>query len=286
MTTADPSLELATAGMEVEGALQDASNITVRVHLLDADGARTGQRALYKPIRGEAPLVDFPDGTLALREVAAYVVSRLGGWDLVPETVLRDGPLGPGSVQRWINWEETGHDPGDGLLEIFPQGQVGPGWRPIVHGEDGAGTPIVVAHRGSAALRSLAVLDVVLNNADRKGAHLLRAPDGRVWAVDHGLTLHAHDKLRTVLWGFAGESVAAEDRARLQRLDQALAEIRTPGAASPADTGSASEGAAVLAELLDAAELKALRRRVRELVADPVLPAPPTSRYPLPWPLW
>lgn len=269
MTATQRTEVLLTAAIEVEGALRDASNVTVRVHLLDEAGARTGERALYKPIRGEAPLVDFPDGTLALREVAAYTVSSLGGWDLVPETVLRDGPLGPGSVQRWIDWEDTGYEPGDGLLEIFPQGEVAQGWLPIVHGEDGAGAPIVVAHRGSAALRSLAVLDAVLNNADRKGAHLLRGADGRVWAVDHGLTLHVHDKLRTVLWGFAGEDIGAEDLARLEQLDEAFA-----GATGP------------LPELLSTAELAALRDRVRALLEHPVLPTLPTDRYPLPWPLW
>ncbi|WP_202878760.1 SCO1664 family protein [Ornithinimicrobium ciconiae] len=264
MTAQDEIKELLlSADLDIEGVLPDASNLTARVLL-----SGTAERALYKPIQGEAPLRDFPDGTLAGREVAAYQVSALGGWDLIPQTVLRDGPLGPGSVQRWIDWEATGSAPGDGMLEAFAATGVPEGWLPIVHGEDQDGRPVVVAHRDSPDLASLAVLDLVLNNADRKGAHLVRDASGRLWGVDHGLTLHVQDKLRTVLWGWAGQPFPDHDRERLAQLHDAL---------RPADT---------LADLISPEELTALIARVEALRTHPVFPDLPPDRYPLPWPLW
>ncbi|WP_109471378.1 SCO1664 family protein [Ornithinimicrobium cavernae] len=260
-----------TGDFEVEGVLTDASNLTARVLFTGADGKPTGERALYKPIRGEAPLRDFPQGTLGHREVAAYLISTTGGWDLIPRTVLRDGPLGPGSLQRWIDWEAAGHQPGQSLLEAFPAAAVPEGWLTVVHGEDGEGRPVVVAHRDAPDLASMAVLDLVLNNADRKGAHLVRDADGRLWGFDHGLTLHTEDKLRTALWGWAGRPVPAADIARLERLRTLL------------ESGSSR---AAIEELISAEELAALQGRVTRLLAEPVYPELPTDRYPLPWPLW
>lgn len=260
---------LRTAGLRIEGVLTDASNLTARVLLLDADDAETGQRAIYKPLQGEAPLRDFPSGTLGRREVAAGQVSQIGGWDLIPTTIWRDGPLGPGSVQQWIDWEQAGQQPGEDLLEIFPAGEVPPGWLTVIHGEDAAGSPIAVAHRDRPDLASLVVLDLVLNNADRKGAHMVQDATGRLWGVDHGLTLHTEPKLRTVLWGWAGQPLPAADQDRLARLQHHL-----------------STGGGPLPELISEAEVAALRERTETLLADPVFPAPPVDRYGLPWPLW
>lgn len=295
---------------EVEGVLTDASNLTARVLYTAPDGHPTGQRGLYKPIRGEAPLRDFPEGTLGRREVAAYLVSEAGGWGLIPHTVMSAGPLGSGSVQHWVDWESTGRQPGDGLLEIFPAGDVPPDWLPVVHGEDAGGQAVVVAHQDVPDLASMAVLDVVLNNADRKGAHLVRDAEGQLWGFDHGLTLHAQDKLRTVLWGWAGQPLPAGDIERLRRLSIALgaapvvdatpaapAEEDEPGtscddatAAAPADEGEPAAtphapGAAISA-LVSPEEFMALRDRVEGLLAKPYFPELPPERYPLPWPLW
>lgn len=255
--------------LQVEGVLTDASNLTARVLVLDEAGVPTGERGLYKPVQGEAPLRDFPDGTLGRREVAAHLISQAGGWDLIPLTVLREGPLGLGSVQHWVDWEEAGHQPGQGLLEAFPASEVPPGWLTVVHGEDAEGAPVAVAHRDSPDLASMAVLDVVLNNADRKGAHLVRNAQGRLWGFDHGLTLHVEDKLRTVLWGWAGQPLPAQDLTRLQQFHDHLA-----------------AGAPPIRELISDQEFTALTRRVAALLADPVFPSLPTDRYPLPWPLW
>ena len=260
---------LTSADLQVEGVLSDASNLTARVLILDDDGAPTGQRALYKPVQGEAPLRDFPDGTLGRREVAAHLISVAGGWDLIPLTLLRDGPLGPGSVQRWVDWEGAGTQPGQGLLEVFTASAVPPGWLTVVHGEDAQGAAVAVAHRDSPELASMAILDAVLNNADRKGAHLVLDAQGHLWGFDHGLTLHVEDKLRTVLWGWAGEPVPEQDLARLRQLRDHLV-----------------AGAAQIRELISAPEVTALGQRVESLLTAAVFPALPTDRYPLPWPLW
>lgn len=276
------AVELVDEPFEVEGQLADASNLTLRVRFTGPDGSFTGVRGLYKPIRGEAPLRDFPEGTLGRREVAAYLISELGGWGLVPRTVLARGPLGPGSVQQWIDWESTGVQPGDGVLEVFPDGEVPSGWLPVVHGEDADGRAVVVAHQDAPDLAALAVLDLVLNNADRKGAHLVRDAGGGLWGLDHGLTLHPQDKLRTVLWGWAGDPLPAEDIDRLHRLSDALDEMPT----DPAAGASSPTRADALARLISPDELVALRARVAALLTHPVFPTLPTDRYPLPWPLW
>ena len=133
--------------------------------------------AVYKPQRGERPLWDFPEGTLCNREVAAYELSEALGWSIVPETVLRDGPYGVGMVQRFID-----HDPDDHYFTLLE-----------AHPDD---------------FQRFAAFDVLANNADRKGGHCLQAKrDGHIWGIDHGLTFHVVDKLRTVIWDFAGEPV-------------------------------------------------------------------------------
>ncbi|MEJ7695147.1 MAG: SCO1664 family protein [Candidatus Limnocylindrales bacterium] len=170
----EDTLELLRTGViEVEGRLVDASNATLFC-ALTGDGVQAA--CVYKPIMGERPLWDFPDGTLAGREVSAYLVSEALGWEVVPPTVLRDGPFGSGMVQLWVD--------GDAGVDL---------------------TRLVRANR--AELRRMAVFDAVINNADRKGGHLIPMPDGRVYGVDHGVAFSPEDKLRTVLWRWAGTSL-------------------------------------------------------------------------------
>ena len=280
---------LQTATIEPIGVLTQASNLTLLVDLLDGAGEETGHRAVHKPARGERPLHDFPPGSLAAREAAAYVISRVGGFDLVPPTVLRDGPLGRGSLQLWVEQEpERLADPAAGLVDVMASEELPPGWRAVVSGEAEDGAAVLVAHADDPALRTMATLDVVLNNADRKAAHLTLDTRSRLRGFDHGLALHEDDKLRTVLWGFAGEPVAPDDLARLERLTAALDRV----GATPSPTGHHPEepvpagDAARLGELLSVPEVAALRRRVANLLAAGVLPMPPQERYPLPWPLW
>lgn len=262
---------LRESAIEPVGVLTQASNLTLLVDLHDRAGTATGHRAVYKPVRGERPLRDFPHGTLAAREVAAYLVSRAGGFEIVPPTVLREGPLGEGSVQWWVEQEpERLADPSGGLVEVLAPADLGPGWMPVVSGSDEEGHEVVVAHADDPRLRRMAVLDVLLANADRKAAHLTLDAEGRLRGFDHGLSLHVEDKLRTVLWGWAGQPLTAEESACVEAVLDALEE----------DLGD------VLGELLSVPEVEALRSRALALRGRGTFPDPPGERYPLPWPLW
>jgi uncharacterized repeat protein (TIGR03843 family) len=218
---------------------------------------------VYKPIAGERPLWDFPDGTLAAREVAAYTVSEAFGWELVPRTVMRDGPYGPGMCQQWINPDGKAEQ----FLAVLPARAAGrAGWCPIIEvGLAGGGTG-VLAHRDSPALRRIALFDLVINNADRKGGHVLPGPGGRLYAIDHGVSFHVEDKVRTLLWGFADRELTADERDSLSRLraDPALAKQ--------------------LGELLAEDELAAFHARLDDLLAHGRFPGPDGRLRPIPWP--
>lgn len=273
----DDALEtLASSVIEPVGVLAEASNLTLLVDLHERTGGPTGHRAVYKPVRGERPLHDFASGTLAFREVASYLVSRAAGFGIVPPTVLRDGPLGVGSVQWWVEQEpERLADPSKGLVEVLPPAHVGAGWLPIVTGQDGEGRDVVVVHADDPGLRRMALLDAVLNNADRKAAHLALDPAGRLRGFDHGLCLHVHDKLRTVLWGWAGGPLDTAEIRLLEGLAEELLGYAAQDRLSEA-----------LGELLAEDEVEALRVRTELLLETGVFPGLPPDRYPLPWPLW
>ncbi len=192
-------------------------------------------------------------------------MSETGGFGLVPETVLRDGPLGLGSVQRWVGEPE---EPLEEVVDIVLRARLRPGWVVGFEAEDLVGREVVVAHRDGPRMRSMAVLDAVLNNADRKGGHLALDADGRLWGFDHGLVCHAEPKLRTVLWGFAGDPLDPADVERLGRLRAAL-------------EGDLCDA---LGPLLTAEERVALTRRVDRILASGVHPLPPRHRYGIPWP--
>ncbi|GAA2040582.1 SCO1664 family protein [Terrabacter terrae] len=265
-TSADrtPSAVDLTGEIEVLGRVAESSNLAVIARVSTLPDAHV----IYKPIRGERPLWDFPDGTLAGREVAAHVVSELGGWDVVPPTVLRDGPLGPGSVQLWIG---DPFDPvaSDVVVDLVPEGQTPEGWHEVLDGETPGGRAVTVVHSGADDVRSLAVLDAALNNSDRKGSHCLRDRDGRLWAIDHGVTFSPTPKLRTVLWGWAGECLTGADRARLERLRSALAD---------------DMDRARLLELLPEPDVEALALRVQRLLERGVHPYPSHDWPSVPWP--
>ncbi|WP_079194610.1 SCO1664 family protein [Streptomyces sp. CB02923] len=249
--------------LTVRGQVREASN-AVLYCTVTHEGA-TGT-CVYKPVAGERPLWDFPDGTLAQREVAAYELSRATGWDLVPTTVLRDGPYGQGMVQEWIEVAPEGAE----LLALVEEDEPGPGWKPVGFAEVGEGRTALLVHADDERLRRLAVLDAVINNGDRKGGHLLPADGGRLYAIDHGVTFNAEDKLRTLLWGWAGEPLTEEAREVLGRLATALEED--------------APLAARLAGLITAAELAALRARVADLLRTGVHPRPGGDWPPIPWP--
>ncbi|MDF2091989.1 SCO1664 family protein [Knoellia sp. 3-2P3] len=261
--TADVLAVLAEGEITLVGRLADASN---HAFLAEVTAAEQSLLAIYKPVAGERPLWDFPDGTLAGRETAAFLVSEAGGWDVVPETVLRSGPRGPGSLQRWVG--DPG-EPQDYVVDVVAPDAIPPGWLPVLSGEGEDGGPVVVVHEDSAAVAAVAAFDAVINNSDRKGSHLVREGEA-VRGFDHGVSLHCDDKLRTVLWGFAGRSLPEDELVRLHRLDEALA----AGSRLPAALGAH----------LTEAELAALQRRVRRLLELPAYPLPGHGWPAIPWP--
>jgi uncharacterized repeat protein (TIGR03843 family) len=246
--------------IDVTGRMVDASNATL-VGTVAADGCTL--QCVYKPVRGERPLWDFPDGTLAGREVASFLISEAAGWHVVPPTVLREGPFGPGMVQAWV---ETGTT--DDLVDICSPKEVPPGWRGVLRARGGDGSPAVLVHADDPRLRAMAVFDVVVNNADRKGGHVLAGDDGRIYGVDHGLTMHVEDKLRTVLWGWVGEELGDGEIEALSKLRAELA-------------GNLGEE---LGPHVTLSEIRALTDRVDLMLAVPLFPEPSGYGPAIPWP--
>lgn len=264
------ALELLSRGeLTVRGRIREASNAVLYCSVV-----YEGQEAacVYKPVAGERPLWDFPDGTLAQREVAAYEVSEAMGWGLVPPTVLRDGPHGEGMCQLWIEGSDTdpeSSEDGGELLALVEGAEPGEGWKAIGFADVGEGRTALLVHADDERLRRLAVLDAVINNADRKGGHLL-TDAGRLYGIDHGVTFNAEDKLRTLLWGWAGEPLTAEAVGVLASLRDALADEAPLGLR--------------LGKLITGVELDAVRARVDALLASGKHPVPGGEWPAIPWP--
>ena len=232
----------------IESALQDGplalkgefvwgSNHTF---LVEVQNSEQPFLAVYKPIRGERPLWDFPEASLARREAAAFIVSQSLGWELVPPTVFRPtGPLGPGSLQLFID-----HDPEYHYFNLKESDRQ--------------------------RLRPVALFDALVNNADRKGSHIIFDPDGHLWLIDHGICFHAESKLRTVIWDFAGEPIPVDLAGDLSNFHRQLAE----------DTGLA----AALQPLLSPEEVAALSARAGRLLKRGKFPDLPPNQRPIPWP--
>ena len=259
-------LDVLTFGeIELEGRLVDASNV-VLLGQLDLGDIRT--RVIYKPVTGERPLWDFPDGTLAQREAAAFVISAVGGWNLVPPTVLRDGPLGSGSVQLWVDAVEDGAHT---LIDVVTPAELAPGWLPVFEAQLADGTTVVVAHADRPELASAAVFDVVINNADRKGSHLVLDASGSLWGFDHGVSGHTEHKLRTVLWGWVGKPLPEADLSRLEALSGWLSNPRSPVSRT-------------IRGLLTPAEVAAVSQRIAGLLTTGLFPEPNGRGPAVPWP--
>jgi uncharacterized repeat protein (TIGR03843 family) len=249
--------------LTVLGRIRSASNATFLCEA-ELDGARV--HCVYKPVAGEQPLWDFPDGTLAGREYATYLLSQALGWNIVPHTIIRDGPAGDGMLQLWV--EQPADDDGAAdLVDLCPAGRLPAGYLPVLQAYDFRGDEVMLIHADDPQLRRMAVFDLLANNADRKGGHILRGDDGAVYGVDHGLCLHTQDKLRTVLWGWAGKPVGDDTLESVAALSDALG-------------GPLADELAVH---VTGAEVGALRRRCTALLDDPVLPGP-DGRRPIPWP--
>ena len=259
---ADVVRTLTDGDLELVGRIMPASNATF---LAEAVLGEERVRCVYKPVAGERPLWDFPDGTLAGRERAAYLVSEALGWQVVPLTILRDGPHGSGMVQRWCEPDEE-LDP----VDICSVGEVPDGYLRVLDAQDDTGSTVTLVHEDSQPLRRMAVFDVLVNNADRKGGHVLAMTDGHRYGVDHGVSFHVDNKLRTVLWGWATEPLRPEDR---DAVGAVLADL---------ESGTGLREA--LCELLDADEVAALARRCRRLLAKGRMPGPSGSWPAIPWP--
>jgi uncharacterized repeat protein (TIGR03843 family) len=248
--------ELLAGELTLHGRVMPASNATFV-------GEIGGRRVVYKPVAGERPLWDFPDGTLAEREEAAYLVSEVLGWELVPLTFRRGGPHGPGMVQLW---QEP--DPVQEAVTLVANADVPDGFLYVFDGLDDRDQVVSLVHEDTPQLRRMAVFDAVVNNADRKGGHVLAMSDGHRYGVDHGLTFHVEHKLRTVLWGWAGQLLTDEDRTVLDHLADRLED----------DLGER------LLDLLTAREVEATRRRVKRLLRVGTLPEPGQGWRAIPWP--
>ena len=219
--------------INISGRLVDASNATLFgscTHL------GVGLSIIYKPIAGERPLWDFADGNLASREYASYLLSELLGWNLVPVTILRDGPFGEGMVQQWIDIDE------DIDLALFYR-------------------------TDDPRLRRMALFDAVLNNTDRKIGHLLPTKDGHLFGCDHGVTFHEEDKLRTVLWQWAGLPLSDSEKSDLRDL---LTKLQV--------------GATEIEKLITPAEYQALSERIEHLLSTGEFPSPSEDWPAVPWP--
>lgn len=223
--------------LSVTGRLVDASNATLYGAIKPIDGAEYDEiRVIYKPVAGERPLWDFPDGNLANREYAAFLISEIAEWNLVPTTILREGPFGPGMVQQWIDIDETVD-----LALFYSQDQ-----------------PL---------LRKLALFDAVINNTDRKIGHLLPTADGKLLGCDHGVTFHHEDKLRTVLWQWAGMALSDQEIIELRKLAEEILKEQV-----------------VFQELLTEIELQALFARIERLISTGIFPEPSDEWPAVPWP--
>lgn len=261
MTVAEGELE---GDLVLDGRVMPASNATFLGRLCTPDGE---VRVVYKPVAGERPLWDFPGAVLAHREVAAYVVSEAyaGGAfpGVVPRTWLGDGPHGPGMLQAWQEPDEE-----QAAVTIVPEGQVPEGYLHVFDGYDASDRVVSLVHEDTAALRRVAVLDVVLNNADRKGGHVLEMPDGHRYGIDHGIAFHVEPKLRTVLWGWLGQPLTEEEA-------EAVTRVRV---------GLSGDLGAALAPLLTDLEIDCVARRCDRLLAVGSLPAPGGEGPAIPWP--
>lgn len=254
-----PATDLAAAELRLTGRITTASNATFLGGIGDV-------AVVYKPIAGESPLRDFPHGTLAHREVAAYLVSQALGWDIVPYTWLRDGPMGEGMVQLWQDQDRAQHAVDLVRTDHLPE----TGWKSILEGHDENGQMITLVHEDSPALRRMAVFDLIVNNADRKGDHILAMADRHRHGVDHGLTFHRDHKLRTVLWGWQGDVLTTEERDGIGRVSEGL----------QGGLGRA------LTDLLSAEEIASLVARCGRLRSVGQFPTPSGEMPAVPWPLF
>ncbi len=267
--------QLSTGVLELQAQIVTGNNAVFLAHVAAAEvnGDSEPLRCVYKPADGEQPLWDFPGKRLAPREVAAYLIDQAAGWNVVPPTVLRDGPLGAGSCQLWVDSDDAVTQ-----FDVLSPDQLIEGWKVVARGtvaapddtDPVAEREVVLAHASDPRLARLAVFDAIINNSDRKAGHVLTDTADRLWAIDHGISFHPEPKLRTVLWGWAGEPLPDDTVDVLKRLEKELQ----------------GELGAELELYLDPEELQATTDRVRWLLRQRRFPQPTPGWPVLPYPLF
>ncbi len=248
LPTADSVLRILREGeVEVRGLFRLGSNATFLCQLNSDAGSL---QAVYKPVRGERPLWDFPAGTLAKREAAAFEIAGLLGWDFIPPTIFRaDGPLGPGSLQEYKDLD---------LERNY----------------------FLLREQDPDAMRRVAAFDVLINNADRKAMHVVRDTSGKIWLIDHGVCFHTEWKLRTVIWDFAGEALPEDVLRVLENFTDSK-----PGGHRSRTTEFKKRLRVGLSRLLSAEEIHAVESRAVALRLAGRFPEP-DSELSVPWPVW
>lgn len=238
----DPTLEILQQGsISIEGEFLWGSNYT---YLVQAEMEGEKVQAVYKPSRGERPLWDFPAASLAKREVAAYIVSEAMGWNFIPPTAYRKtAPFGPGSLQMFID-----HNPDYHYFNFV--------------------------EKDRNRLKPVVAFDLLVNNADRKGSHIIRDPDNKLWLIDHGLCFHVEDKLRTVIWDFAEDQIP----------EQVISDIHMFSKRLHPKNDSVSELEKDMLVYLSQAEVAALASRAKKLIDVGYFSAPDMMHRPFPWP--
>ena len=246
--------------LQVTGRLLSASNVT-----LQCIDSTSSQKYVYKPESGERPLWDFPIGTLTRREIAAYNLDHLLKWQIVPPTAwISEGPNGPGMLQKWIEEVDQNRP-----VNIFRPDEVPSDWITILAAHDSQDREVYLAHANNQSLRRMTIFDAIVNNGDRKAGHILADENHQVFGIDHGVCFNTENKLRTVLWGWAGERIDQEILEDLLALQGALGSFSEP-----------------IDQWLSKVESIALRTRLDRILQTGEFPVPSSDWPAIPWPVF
>jgi uncharacterized repeat protein (TIGR03843 family) len=261
LTFEETEQELLNSDFSVIGQITSASNVAL---LLENTSDKNGFKAIYKPKSGIRELWDFPKNDLVEREYASYLLSRESELNLIPPTVIREiSDFGEGMVQKWIE------DSKIKSVGIFKYDEVPVEFLTVLEANDGQANLVKVAVADSPWLDSLTIFDAIINNSDRKGSHILTDPSGENWAIDHGVTWHLDNKLRTVLWAKAGESLSASAILTMQKIEKGL-----------------SESTNLLSNYLSQDEIEQAANRLKQIATTGLFPLPQGDWPAIPWPVF
>jgi uncharacterized repeat protein (TIGR03843 family) len=253
--------DLVKHSFKVLTKISTASNLAL---LLQSESESNPIKAIFKPILGVQPLWDFPNNDLIEREFATFILSEQANLDLVPPTAIRKiENFGTGMIQLWIE------DAKVEIVKLFDSNSISEEYLPVLEGRDQADKPVTLAVKDSAWVDQLTIFDAVINNSDRKASHIITTSSGKSWAIDHGVSWHTENKLRSVLWGKAGQELTSEARSTLQHLEESLIEKND-----------------VLSEFLTQQEIDAAFSRLAILKESGAFPVPNENWPAIPWPVF